>query len=209
MKPKRLICFALIAWAAVPALVAGDSPHRSRYAGMEVREIKSLSPDDQRELLEGGGWGLSLVAELNGVPGPRHLLELVKELDLSAEQVEAIQRTYDDMKGEAMRLGRELIRLEQELDQAFAERAIDDGLLRSLLDSIATTRRDLRFVHLAAHLQTPPLLSGEQIAAYSRLRGYDDGDPCASVPPGHDPAMWRRHNGCEAEPPRTRPPDEP
>ena len=27
------------------------------------------------------------------------------------------------------------------------------------------------------------------------LRGYA-GDPCDTVPAGHDPDMWRMHNGC-------------
>ena len=39
----------------------------STYAGMEARWIKSLSPEDLQELWRGGGWGLALPAELNGV----------------------------------------------------------------------------------------------------------------------------------------------
>ena len=51
-------------------------------------------------------------------------------------------------------------------------------------------------VHLSAHLVTPNLLTQKQIEKYNMLRGYSD-DPCANVPDGHDPAMWRRHNRCE------------
>jgi hypothetical protein len=101
------------------------------------------------------------------------------------------------MKSEAVIAGAELIRLERELDAAFAGGTIDEAGLRVLLDSIARTRRDLRFVHLSAHLETPPLLSKDQIDSYSRLRGYGSGDPCSAVPPGHDPERWRKHNGCE------------
>ena len=53
----------------------------------------------------------------------------------------------------------------------------------------------LRYVHLAAHLKTLPLLTHDQIARYNVLRGYA-GDPCANPPEGHDLSMWRKHNGC-------------
>ena len=42
------------------------------------------------ELEAGSGWGLALPAELNGRPGPAHLLELKEALGLSPEQVAAI-----------------------------------------------------------------------------------------------------------------------
>ena len=32
--------------------------HKSKYAGQENREIKSLSPNDIEELQKGAGWGL-------------------------------------------------------------------------------------------------------------------------------------------------------
>ena len=34
------------------------------------------------ELLAGGGWGFALPAELNGLPGPRHVLELTRLLNV-------------------------------------------------------------------------------------------------------------------------------
>ena len=49
----------------------------------------------------GAGWGLALAAELNGVPGPAHLLELKDQIGLSAEQVRAIEEIFAQMKSEA------------------------------------------------------------------------------------------------------------
>ena len=46
------------------------------YAGMQDREIKALSAEERAALLEGQGMGLALAAELNGYPGPVHVLEL-------------------------------------------------------------------------------------------------------------------------------------
>lgn len=48
----------------------------SIYAGEKTRLIKTLSEQDLEEIARGGGWGLARAAELNGVPGPTHLLEL-------------------------------------------------------------------------------------------------------------------------------------
>jgi hypothetical protein len=49
---------------------------------MQSRAIKSLSDNDINELRRGGGWGLALAAELNGMPGPAHLLELKDKIPL-------------------------------------------------------------------------------------------------------------------------------
>lgn len=185
-----------VAFLVVPHAAMAEGEHRSPYAGMQVREIKSFSNEDLAQLRAGHGWGLSLVAELNGVPGPRHVLELQRELGLSKRQIVAIQAVYDRMKEAAVPLGVKLIRLEAQLDRSFAGGAIDSESLQEQLATIAIVRRDLRFTHLAAHLATPNILSAEQVRLYTTLRGYGD-DPCSSVPPGHDPVMWRKHNGCE------------
>ena len=54
----------------------------SPYSGQETRDIKALSDDERRRLLEGHGMGMALPAELNRYPGPKHVLELAGELDL-------------------------------------------------------------------------------------------------------------------------------
>jgi hypothetical protein len=192
MTPTRFAIALLAALPVLPTVVPQTSP----YVEMENREIKTLSAEDVEQLSAGHGWGLSLAAELNGVPGPRHLLELEEPLGLSPAQSSAIEKLYDEMKQHAVPLGLQLIRLERELDRRFAERSIDDETLDRLLTEIADTRRRLRKTHLSAHLATLPLLRDDQIEAYSRLRGYDS-DPCRSVPPGHDPVLWRSHNHCD------------
>lgn len=186
---------------ALAALAAATYSHAAQhapspYAGEESREIKSLSADDIAELQRGGGWGLARPAELNGMPGPAHLLELKDEIPLSPEQVKEIEALYADMKQKAVAEGERLIALERELDSAFRTRTITPSGLQELLDRIERSRTALRFIHLSTHLQTPSLLRPEQIARYNALRGYAAG-PCDSVPSGHDPALWRKHNGCQ------------
>ncbi|MCL4744462.1 MAG: hypothetical protein KJZ83_03505, partial [Burkholderiaceae bacterium] len=60
---------------------------RSAYVGEETRGIKALAPAEVDGLLGGKGLGFARSAELNGYPGPAHVLELSDELALSAEQI--------------------------------------------------------------------------------------------------------------------------
>ena len=170
--------------------------YRSKYTGQEYREIKSLSSEDIDELQNGKGWGLAKAAELNGMPGPLHLLEMKDEIKLSEVQVRQIEQLYGEMKKEAIPLGLEFITLEKKLNNAFANRTIDEKTLKSLLEQIANTYMALRYVHLSAHLKTPIILTTSQIETYNKLRGYFSDDPCKDIPKGHDPEMWKKHHDC-------------
>ena len=188
--PTTAILLALVCF-----LPACASKHSSEYVGEERRAIKSLSADDIRELRAGGGWGLAKAAELNGLPGPAHILEMASAIELAPTQQAEIQAIYQQMKSEAISLGNQLIQLEAALNIHFADATINQTLLEQSLQDIERVRAQLRLVHLSAHLQTPSILTPEQISLYNELRGYSQ-DPCANVPQGHNAAMWRKHNGC-------------
>ncbi len=193
--------FAILAFIVTALLANGctqlSAQQISKYAGEETREIKSLSQDDIDQLKNGKGWGLAKAAELNGYPGPSHLLEMKSEIGLSKNQEKQLQLLFHDMESSAVPLGNRLIDLERELNESFASRTVDEKKLQDLLGKIEKVRSDLRFVHLSAHLQTPGILSKEQVAKYNQLRGYGTGDPCKNMPAGHDPEMWKKHNGCK------------
>ena len=59
---------------------------QSPYMGQESREIKALSPQEISDYLLGRGMGLAKAAELNGYPGPAHVLELAVQLEITSEQ---------------------------------------------------------------------------------------------------------------------------
>lgn len=194
---NRFLAAALLCTIPLAALAQGHGEGaRSAYAGMEDRQIKSLSAGDLEELRRGGGWGLALPAELNGVPGPAHLLELQDEIGLTPRQVAQIEAIFAAMQAEAREAGLRLIAAEAAIEAAFRAGGLDPAALRGLVEEAEAARAELRLVHLSRHLQTPPLLTAAQIRRYNRLRGYAD-DPCEAVPEGHDPAMWRRHNRCD------------
>jgi Spy/CpxP family protein refolding chaperone len=179
------------------AITASEPEYKSKYMGQEKREIKSLSKNDIRELRAGAGWGLAKAAELNGLPGPKHILEMKKEIALTSEQETMVNDLYKEMNNKAIELGNKLIDLERELNKRFAERNIDEYSLDELLIKISETYKSLRYTHLSAHLRAPNILTENQIKKYNTLRGYSSDDPCANIPEGHDPIIWRKHNNCD------------
>lgn len=193
----RIFCTvtALIALLQFVGSASAQHAHTSKYAGQETRKIKHLSPGDIAELRRGGGWGLAKAAELNGMPGPAHLLELKDKIPLNPKQIAALTQAFNTMKADAIVEGKRLIELEKQLDAKFRDNAITDAELRNMLDAISKSYRELRYIHLSAHLSTPRLLTKHQIKRYIQLRGYGD-DPCAKIPEGHDPEMWKKHNNC-------------
>lgn len=174
-RPKFLTAAAFA--SAVCLLIAASSlvsqaQNHQPYAGQEKRAIKSLSASDIQTLLKGGGWGFAKAAELNGWPGPIHVLELSDKLGLNADQKSKIRAVFDAMRKKAVPLGRKLITLESRLNKAFADRSIKPAALRQMVSEIGTVRAALRHVHLSAHLKTPAILTSHQIREYNRLRGY-------------------------------------
>lgn len=182
---------------SLPMLALAQHSHGTStpYAGMQNRAIKSLSDSDIQELRRGGGWGLALPAELNGMPGPAHLLELKDKIPLSVNQVQQIQAMLDDMRNAAIPAGERLIAAETALEAVFASGNVEEASLRRALAQAESARAELRFIHLSQHYKAARILAPEQIKRYNVLRGYAD-DPCKSIPPGHNPEMYRRHMGC-------------
>ncbi len=193
MTTKRFAIIMVLLPTIAIAQSHGTLP--SDYVGEETRLIKSLSEQDLEEIARGGGWGLARAAELNGVPGPTHLLELAEEIALTEQQRDNIEAIRAQMQADAITAGERFVAAEQELDAAFQHGAPNPDALERLVTEAGQARAALRLVHLNAHLLTLPLLTDTQVSRYSVLRGYAD-DPCASVPDGHDLSMWRSHNGC-------------
>src|SRR5688572_1542697 len=87
--------------ATHPSAVTAPSP----YAGLNARPVAGLSDQQIDELRTGHGMGLALPAELNGYPGPRHVLDLADELKLSTDQRAATEALVRAMRAEAISIG--------------------------------------------------------------------------------------------------------
>jgi hypothetical protein len=169
MKPGNLLLAGAACLLAAP-VIAADMP----YAGQQARAVKALSDEEIAALRKGEGMGMAKAAELNGYPGPVHVLQLAAQLGLTDAQRRNVQAIFDRMSAAAKPLGDELIAQEQALDQFFAKGDITPDRLAAATATIAELRGRLRAVHLSAHLETRALLNPPQIARYQRLRGCDD-----------------------------------
>jgi len=157
--------------ASLLAYAAGANA-QTPYAGMQTRPIKALSEQQMADLSAGRGMGLALAAELNGYPGPVHVLELADKLNLSTDQRAGIQRLFDSMKAEAVPIGARLIEQEADLDRQFAGHTVTPDSLRASTAAVAATQGALRETHLKYHLSTIAVLSPAQMQRYAELRGY-------------------------------------
>lgn len=149
------------------------TPTPSGYADLLDTEIRGLSPEQIETYRTGAGGGLALPAELNGYPGPRHVLDLTDELELTEDQRAQIQDLYDDMLPQAINLGEQILQAEAELELTFRENRIDEGVLETQLLAIGNLQAQLRFVHLRTHLATIDILTPHQVVLYNTLRGYE------------------------------------
>lgn len=160
---------AVVMISFVSVLLMAASP----YPVMKDRSIKAISSEKIEALQYGRGAGYALAAELNGYPGPRHVLELADKLDLSPDQRRDTQRLFDRMKQEAVHLGSQLLTQEADLEKLFRSRTIDEPVLFRLTGNIGAIDAKLRATHLKYHLAMARLLTAHQRANYDRLRGYN------------------------------------
>jgi len=173
----KSITSVILFFAAAAATLAAD---QSPYVGEEARPIKSLSAAEIESLINGDGMGFAKLAELNSYPGPRHVLELADELDLTPSQLADTEALFKEMRTNARALGDELVAAERALDHNFESEVIDAKSLERELLNIGELRARIRYVHLEAHLRQKRILTDSQTAEYDRLRGYGDSDDAHS-----------------------------
>lgn len=148
---------------------------RSPYAVHRGTAATGLLPEEVEGLVSGKGMALALAAEVNGYPGPRHVLDATEggQLALRPDQRATIERLHARMLEDAQAKGKEILQEEAALAQRFRHGHIDDASLRGALDRIGQLRAELRFIHLRTHLTTRALLTPDQIARYNAVRGYE------------------------------------
>ena len=168
MRRALVLCTFMLASTAAIA--------QTPYAGMQMRPIKALSDQQVADISAGRGMGLALTAELNGYPGPSHVLELADRLVLTADQRARVQTLFDSMKSEALPIGARLLEQEAELDKQFSGHTVTPDSLKASMAAIAMTQGELRQTHLKYHLSTAVLLSTVQMQRYAELRGYGKSD---------------------------------
>jgi len=171
---KEEVMFRLLFGTAglISVLSFAQAQQPSPYQGFETRTIKALSDNEVADLHAGRGMRMALPAELNGYPGPAHVLELADQLNLATPQRTRVQALFDQMKAEAISLGEEFVRLEGDLDQQFARQTATEDSVATTTTALGRIQGALRNVHLKFHLHVLQVLTPEQTRRYSELRGY-------------------------------------
>ncbi len=149
-----------------------DSKNHQPYADLKGRDIKALSQQQIDDLKAGKGMSLALAAELNGYPGPAHVLELADQLKLNEQQKKRMQEMFKAMTKETKILGVTVIEAERKLDTLFKSKTVNEQNLKEATLKISEAQAKLREAHLRYHLSTLAVLSKEQVDTYNRLRGY-------------------------------------
>jgi Spy/CpxP family protein refolding chaperone len=160
----HLVCVALLICGS-----GGIAEEASSHGGQATHEIKSLSPAEIQGYLEGQEMGFAKSAELNGYPGPNHVLELATQLQLTPQQRSKAEHLKNSMK-KAARLGRWLVDTERRLDVLFAKGEADDDKITVLVRQIGSLEAEIRLVHLRAHIEMRRALTPEQIKKYQQGR---------------------------------------
>ena len=151
---------------------AVTAQHSQPYAGQHERSIKALSDTEVQQYLAGAGMGYARAAELNGYPGPMHVLELAVKLGLSEQQRAATSKLMESHKAEAKALGAKRVEAEKELEVLFLGKPIDEAALAAGVRKAALADGDYRLSHLETHRRMRDLLSDQQVRQYDVLRGY-------------------------------------
>lgn len=155
-----------------PPAAASGAATPGPYAGLQGRSIKALSEQQVADLRAGKGMSLALAAELNGYPGPLHVLDLAEPLKLSGAQKTRTRELFAQMQQEARSLGEQVLRSEGAIDALFKNRQATREAVSAAAAEAAEAQGRLRAAHLHYHLAMMDVLSPEQVQAYGRLRGY-------------------------------------
>lgn len=168
-----LFAFALLSTPAIAQTQShGGAQGHAPYTGMQERDIKALSPQQIADLRAGRGMSLALPAELNGYPGPLHVLELADRLGLTQDQRARTQSLFNAMQREAAAAGERVIESERRLDALFAGGAGTPATLSAATAEAAMLNGQLRAIHLRYHLDMKAVLTPQQVTGYNALRGY-------------------------------------
>lgn len=154
---------ALAVFVGVPSVPQHVHPQPSPG---DATATSALTAEAVKQLLDGEGMGLARAAEMNTYPGPKHLLDMAKELALTTEQQKEIAAIRQQVIETARPLGRAIVDAERALDASFKSGTVSEAQLKKQLDTIAALQAELRLVHLRAHLLAKPILTAEQVRRY-------------------------------------------
>jgi Spy/CpxP family protein refolding chaperone len=170
--------------AASLCLPAGANAQHLHGTPPPVAHPHTSAGMSEADLLAGAGGGLAQVADVNGYPGPKHVLEFADALALTGTQRVLTTRLRDETFAKAREAGKALVDAERALAARFAGGRITEPELAAALERIGDLQARLRGIHLRAHLRQRGLLTTIQQTRYGALR---QGVAAPAADPAHSP----------------------
>ncbi len=143
--------------------------------GMGGGMLGGMTDAEKEAIRAGQGLGAGRLAMQAGYPGPRHILEMGDELELTAAQKERIGTIFGEAKASFAKMGAELVEKEEALEAMFAAGDVDVGDMTKLAAEIGELTGELRAGHLAAHVRTREALTAAQLEKLAAMRGEHGG----------------------------------
>lgn len=142
--------------------------------GMGGGMLGGVSGQEKEALLTGAGLGAGMIAMMNGYPGPKHVLEMGDELELTVAQRESIGTIYGNVKAESVKLGTELVEKDEALAALFASGSVKTGDVEKRAREIGELQGRVRAAHLNAHVETFEALTPAQREQLSSMQGMHE-----------------------------------
>lgn len=154
-----------------------DGANAGAGQGMQSGPMLSgISEGEKEALLKGSGLGAGMIAMMNGYPGPKHVLEMGDELELTAEQREKIGSLFAERKASFVEMGQELVEKDERLTAMFASGSVNTRDVEKLSVEIGELQGKLRAGHLNAHVLTWEALTPAQRDKLASMQGMHHGE---------------------------------
>ncbi len=154
--------------------------------------LGGISQAEKEALRSGAGLGAGRLAMMNGYPGPKHVLEMADELELTAAQKESIGKIFAEAKASFAQMGARLVEKEEALEAMFASGSVDVKDVEKRAKEIGELQGALRAGHLNAHVRTKQELSPAQLEKLSSGMGAH-GAMGGGTGQGQGEGMQHRH----------------
>lgn len=198
MKPSTrtffvpLMLLAFVALVASPAAAQDDDgagmgkghQHQMQgqanggMQGMGGGMLGGISKQEKEALLKGSGLGAGMIAMMNGYPGPKHVLEMGDELELTDAQKEEIGTIFGNAKASFVELGTIMVEKDETLTALFASGSATPSEVERLAREIGDLQGRLRAGHLNAHVRTYDALTPtqrEKLSSMQKMHGMHGG----------------------------------
>jgi Spy/CpxP family protein refolding chaperone len=132
--------------------------------------IKTMSYSQYKAYIDGADqFNLAVVAEINNYPNAQKVIDLKKELDLSADQLAQVTAINSELHRKMKEMGDNVIHNERALDELFRTKKINDGNLIFYTNRYGLYQGEMRNAVLQAAVKVEDILTPSQLKKYQQL----------------------------------------